>query len=231
VPSDPGLSNMQFQTTELLSTTFLTLAHVETVAALSTTRESREVALRGRYRKWKIRNAHGLVRNVMWYPNIDIVDFLESDSPLSIIGIAVSPLRIFEKQYPDEIKEVRYLAVSTRLWDPTSHHDINVVWPLIDFMSLRELLVVSDIDHERTCLAIIMTMSAGSRPRPWLIPEDLEDKMDVLRAHYEAYGPEYHPLPRKPSVRVTKDWQGILNGDEMHIILRDLGRTYLGYQL
>jgi hypothetical protein len=211
------------QTTGLPFTAFLTLSHVEPVAALSTTHESRDVALRGRYRKWKIRNARGLVRNVMWYPNIDIVDFLDSDSPLSMVGKPISPLTIFEKQYPDEIKEVRYLAVSTKLWNETSHHDIKVVWPLIDFMSLRELLVVTDIDHERMCLAQIRSM----RLRPWLIPEDIEDQMDVLRAHYETYGPEYHPLPRKPSVRVTKDRQGILNGDEMHIILRDLGRAYL----
>ena len=153
---------------------------------------------------------------------MDTVDFLNSDLPgyLTMGGSIPRLLQVCEKNYPTETKEVKYLAVPTRFWPRRKHDYIEVVWPLIDFLSLKELAVVIDMNYEDRCAANI------SWDGTWMIPENLEDKLDALRAHYEKYGPEYHPLPKKPSVRVVMDKKGVLSGEDLHVNLR--GETLTG---
>jgi hypothetical protein len=49
----------------LTYTSFLTVDDVQPVLGLSINQESREVALRNRYRSWKMMNREGKARNVM----------------------------------------------------------------------------------------------------------------------------------------------------------------------
>lgn len=71
-------------------------------------------------------------------PKADTVELVHcktaSNMPPNLVAV-------FEKQFPAEVKEVRYLAVPTTLWSRSQHSYVDVVWPLIDFTNLRELVV------------------------------------------------------------------------------------------
>jgi hypothetical protein len=186
---------------------FLTVGNnkPESISALSVCTESRDIALGCRYRSWKMRNLKGEVLNMMWSPQLDIIDFLDGmASTSSYVGPAPNPLALFEKQFPDEVKEVRFVALSSSHWELNLHKSVDGVWPLIDFTSLRELAVVVDQEHEQTCVdALESALSAvaannASAPNafappptafggtnivigPWAIPQDLEQNLDALR--------------------------------------------------
>jgi hypothetical protein len=54
----------------------------------------------------------------------------------------------------------------------------------------------------------------------WTLPDDIEQNVQDIRDHYERWGPERHPLPKKPSVRVVMEEHGIFDGEDRHINLR-----------
>ena len=54
----------------------------------------------------------------------------------------------------------------------------------------------------------------------WTLPEDIEQNIHDIRDHYERWWPERGPLPKKPSVRVVMDVDGIFNGEDRNISLR-----------
>jgi hypothetical protein len=150
-----------------------------------------------------MRDANGKVLELMWDPKVDTVELVHSKTATNIPS---NPLAVFEKQFPTEIKEVRYLALPTTLWAEGQHSYVDVVWPLIDFTNLQELAVVLDDEHEKLCLWNLALTTQGqghNQLPPWTIPEDLETNVDFLRNHYEKFGPEYCPLNKKPTVRVV----------------------------
>lgn len=120
---------------------------------------------------------------VMWNPQVDIIDFIDKMASTSAYaGPAPNSLALFEKQFPDEIKEVRYVTLSTSHWENNQHKSVDGVWPLIDFTSLRELAVVVDRAHERSCVDPLERSNARfGAVLPWAIPQDLEQNLDTLR--------------------------------------------------
>jgi hypothetical protein len=178
----------------------------------------------------------------MWNPKKDIVDFFENhSSSLHTKGLLMKPvtlLSMFARQFPfettevrsalkfsDEIEElltalqVRYISLPSRYWAVTSHMSNTVAWPLIDYISLRQLVVVVDREFE---LARVQELEAGYPTvwRVWTLPDDLNQNLQDIRDHYERWWPERHPLPKQPSVRVVMDANGIFNGEDRHINLR-----------
>jgi len=118
------------------------------------------VSAKGIYRK--VRNRHGKVKHVIWDPNIDTIELMAFDShpdrlpsvPSKILPwpVYVNPLPLFEKQFRTEMQEVKYLVLPSSLWLSGKHEYVEVIWSLIDFLSLKELVVVVDEKHERNCV-------------------------------------------------------------------------------
>jgi hypothetical protein len=188
---------------------------IETPVALSVHRESREIGL-ARYRSWKMFNCQRKVRNIMWYPNIDVVDFLHTSQFTRNLTNFPTPLPIFEKQFPAEVVEVKRLAIPSTFWPKGSHHDVRVLWPIIDFIDLRELIFVVNKDHEREAIhplpiSTSQPVPPGAQHPPWTLPDNLNSDVDMIRGHYEKYGPEYMPLRQRPVVRVVDD-EAEING-------------------
>lgn len=92
-------------------------------------------------------------------------------------------------------------------------------WPLINYISLRELIVVVDKPFE----AARATELAQGYPNPWRVwtlPDDLNQNLQNIRDHYERWWPERAPHPKPASVRVVMDVDGVFNGQDRHITLR-----------
>lgn len=218
---------------------YLTVQDVVNPVALSVCGESRDLALLN-YRAWKIHNYVGKVGTIFWAPHIDVVYLPTpplsppspppSNFPSQPIGPA-NPGRvftIFEKQFPDEVKEAKRLAVSTSLWPEGGHHNVSNIWGMIDFTSIKEVIVIFDKYFELGCTRSGWTppasdprgiLGASITPGPWTIPEDISGHIDFLRAHYEKFGPEYQPLGKKPTVRVVGGEDRILSDDDQRHVL------------
>lgn len=173
-------------------------------------------------------------RTIMWHPDRDIVDLTKANDSISGVPF-VKALSIFERQFPGEIVEVKSLAVLSSIWGPQESKNINVIWPLIDFLSLKTFIVVLDTDVERTygnpestsppqypsqpsadqlnAFPVVPAfLLAPPLPAviPWSIPEDVEEHIDLLREHYTRFGPEYMPLREKPTVRFVEEERDIV---------------------
>ncbi|KAH8687365.1 hypothetical protein BGZ60DRAFT_558656 [Tricladium varicosporioides] len=217
---------------------YLTVQNFGNPAALSVCGESRDFALLN-YRAWKIHNCDGKLGTIFWAPHIDVVYLPTppllppSPSPSNFPSPPQGPpnpgrvFTIFEKQFPDDVKEVKRLAISTSLWPEGGHHNVSNIWGMIDFTSIKEVIVIFDKDFELGCARSGWRPPLNSRgvygpsitPGPWTIPEDISGHIDFLRAHYEKFGPEYQPLGKKPAVRVVGGEARILsNDDERHVL-------------
>ncbi|KAF4626144.1 hypothetical protein G7Y89_g12018 [Cudoniella acicularis] len=190
----------------------LVVQEIEKPVAFSVCYESRDFA-QIRYRRWRLRNKDGKVGTIFWYPTIDVVTLLHAPSP-SVPGMAFS---IFAAQFPYEVKEVQRLALPTSLYPVDQHFNVTHIWPLIDFTNLRELLITVDREHEQN----VRNPPGTQRPlaSQWSVPFNINGHIDFLRVHYENFGPEYHPLGPKPTVRVVGDQSRILSSDDLVLML------------
>lgn len=150
----------------------------------------------------------------MWCPSLDIVDLQQTTTkPHTEDQVAfVKALPIFEKQFPAEIVEIKNLAVPSTMWTEGQHKNIDIIWPLIDFLSLEHLVVVLDKNKERdfACFpgrglsTVAQNAIVDGEQANWTIPEDIEKHVDIMRSHYEKFGPEYMPLRKKAVVTVVE---------------------------
>ena len=150
----------------------------------------------------------------MWCPDLDVVDLLQAVKvPLDEHVPFVKALPLIEKQFPNELVEIKNLAVPSTLWGEGQHKNIDVIWPLIDFLSLKELVVVLDkikerehaYNHKRGLSSVALDLVAAGVEMNWTIPEDITKHMDVMRGHYEKlFGPQYIPLRKKPVVTIVE---------------------------
>ena len=153
-------------------------------------------------------------KNVMWCPGLDIVDLQQTTTkPRTEDHVPfVKALPIFEKQFPAELVEIKNLAVSSTMWSEGQHKNIDVIWPLIDFLSLEQLVVVLDKNKERDFACnpdrglstVAHNAYLNGEKVNWTIPEDIEKHVDIMRNHYEKFGPEYMPLRKKATVTVVE---------------------------
>lgn len=150
----------------------------------------------------------------MWCPGLDIVSLLQAmTKPHTMDHLPfIPPLPIFDKQFPAEISEIKNLVVPSTMWSAGQHKNIDVIWPLIDFLSLEELVVLLDKNKERDFAANpshgLSTVANNSVvldgvEANWTIPEDIDKHILDMRHHYEKFGPEYMPLRKKPVVTIV----------------------------
>lgn len=150
----------------------------------------------------------------MWCPRLDVVSLLQAMTmPHTAHYLSfIPPLPIFDKQFSAEIVEIKNLAVPSTMWSAGQHKNIDVIWPLIDFLSLEELVVVLDKNKERDFAANpshgFSTVAnndfvLGGVQANWTIPEDIDKHVLDMRNHYEKFGPEYMPLRKKPVVTIV----------------------------
>lgn len=129
-------------------------------------------------------------------------------------------LPLFLKQFPVQAGMVQRLAVPSAFWKAPSHIDVNMIWPLIDFISLNELVIAVDKAYELKEALSLMYAYQVHNSTPWALPQGVEDHIDRLRNHYEKWGPEYMPLGKKPVVRVVRDAAGLFTNENRRLILR-----------
>ena len=117
--------------------------------------------------------------------------------------------------------QVRYLSLPTSFWPVRLHNARQITWSLMDFLSLREVVVVVDKKYERKR---VWNFDEETRYQPsslvWTLPDDLIQNIEDIRDHCEKWALERHPLPRKPSVRAVMSADGVLDGEDRHINLR-----------
>lgn len=145
------------------------------------------------------------------------MDFLgTSDDTLPMDRV----LPLFLKQFPIQAEMVQRLAVPSAFWKAPSHADVNMIWSLINCISLNEFIVVVDKTYELKEALSFKYAYQVQNPRPWVLPRDVEDHIDRLRGHYEKWGREYMPLGKKPVVRVVEDAAGLFTNENRHLSLR-----------
>lgn len=82
---------------------------------------------------WRMWNSVGMVKNVMWDPRVDVVDFIDQktspDPDIDTWGTlaAAKPLKLFARQFPVEVKEVLYLNLSSYIWQANKQRCLTVV--------------------------------------------------------------------------------------------------------
>lgn len=129
----------------------------------------------------------------------------------------IKALPIFEKQFPAEVVEIKNLVVPSTMWSEGQHKNIDVIWPLIDFLSLAHLVVVLDKSKERDFAGnpgrglstVASNAIINGEKVNWTIPKDIEKHVDIMRSHYEKFGPEYMPLRKKAVVTIVENEQEI----------------------
>lgn len=163
----------------------------------------------------------------MWDPNIDVIEFLGKG--IYTPNNMPTPLRLFEKQYPSQLTEVRRLVVSSTMWPQGQHTNAHLIWPLVRFLRLEELVIAVDAYGEsrivngwpgRWSNAIAMSSNDALlglldvnnfRHPTWKIPEDVQSHLNAARERYEEHGPKYVQRMKHPVVRVVFDKKEILS--------------------
>ena len=174
-------------------------AHLEPVninapGALSTCRESRNLAESKGYKAWRMVHHDGKIRDVMWNPSKDTVLLVETDSRHSF--------DLFLEQFPTQVREVQRFAISlpktTRLWRP-----------LTNFSALVKLCIFVDRDLWEEW-SKDQWKQQDSR-----FPDNVrrrlrEGRMRYLENYQEWHGP--HPI-EVPRVTVAWNYDMILRGE------------------
>lgn len=188
------------------------------VAALGTCHESRQIALKAGYRRWRIRDSKGKKRTIVWDPSRDTVDLTK----FQLRGIKLQrhlldpqpdPLLLLQEECFKEIKQIRYLAVPTGLWTLGDHLLADAVLPLMSFTgeSLQHCDTPSPgrywdpsvddwsfcrTERTRGCFKpLLLRGSSNLRDfweegscPTWFLPDHIELNIDTYRERYEKYG-------------------------------------------
>ncbi|CZR67672.1 uncharacterized protein PAC_17571 [Phialocephala subalpina] len=189
----------------------------ESIPALEICRESREFAIKAGYREWTQVVPSGRM-TFMWNPLYDTVllaEFYDSQKRQPLFVLTDT----FCDQFPEQARELRYIAVPTSLWNSEEGESVNemMVEKWMRFGSLREIAAIVDENYEN----YRSQMHAHTFPEDKEIAKGCAFPDDIIEGLNEGKeSSERWSTWRVPKVRVVGDEESILSTEDWHLQLR-----------
>ncbi|KAF8853299.1 hypothetical protein BDZ45DRAFT_677747 [Acephala macrosclerotiorum] len=189
----------------------------EPIQALEICRESREFAIKAGYRAWTQIVPSGRM-TFMWnpiYDTVSLAEFYDSErrKPLFVLTDT------FCNQFPEQARELLYLAVPTSLWNNEEDKavDERMVEKWVKFERLREIAAIVDENYEN----YRAQQQARTFPEDKEIGKGCTFPDDIIKGLNDGKRAREEWLTwRVPKVRVVGDEESVLSEEDWHLQLR-----------